>query len=59
MMQHAEPTKLKSHPESAYLALGGPLVDDLLDGVLFFIRHIEVVAVEVCVLNEVKKGQPL
>ena len=46
MMQHAEPTKLKSHPESAYLALGGPLVDDLLDGVLFFIRHLEVVAVE-------------
>ena len=46
MMQHAEQSKVKTQQESAYLALGGPLVDDSLDGVLFFIRHLGVVAVE-------------
>ena len=51
MMQHAEQSKLQTQQESAYLALGGPLVDDPLDGVLFFIRHLEVVAVEVCVVE--------
>ena len=38
-MQHE--AQLTTDTESAYLAFGGPLVDDLLDGVLFLsIRHL-------------------